>query len=218
MNWLIRALTSGIAAFIATNIDGLLILMLFFSQVNASFRKRHIVVGQYLGFTALILASLPGFFGRLIVPPEWIGLLGFVPIAMGVKQLVSREETESDVQTVATPPDKKLSKTPLQAAFASLVSPQTYSVAAVTIANGGDNIGIYVPLFAGQQLASLGVILGVFYIMAGIWCYIAYQLSSHRAIAHLLSRYGNALVPYVMIGLGIFILLDNDSWKLVVRH
>jgi cadmium resistance protein CadD (predicted permease) len=63
-------------------------LTIFFSQVNATFRRRHIVIGQYLGFTALIIASLPGFFGGLIVPKAWIGILGLVPIAIGVSQLV----------------------------------------------------------------------------------------------------------------------------------
>jgi len=63
--------------------------------------------------------------------------------------------------------------------FASLLSPQTYKVAAVTFANGGDNIGIYVP---SSDLTSLGVILSVFFLLIGV-CYVAYQLT-----ASLLSR------------------------------
>ncbi len=42
------------------------------------------------------------------------------------------------------------------AILASVLNPQTYKVAAVTVANGGDNIGIYVPLFASSDLTSLG--------------------------------------------------------------
>jgi cadmium resistance protein CadD (predicted permease) len=54
--------------------------MLFFAQVNFTFRRRHIIAGQYLGFTAILVASLPGYFGSLIVPRTWIGILGLVPM------------------------------------------------------------------------------------------------------------------------------------------
>lgn len=223
MSWLAGAIASAIAAFVATNIDDLLLLALFFSQVNVTFRKRHIVAGQYLGFTALVLASLPGFFGGLIVPRPWIGLLGLVPIAIGISQLIKREETASLVQAVADNPGAP--NTPVrsrsvryaQSLFFSLVSPQTYSVAAVTFANGGDNIGIYVPLFASSDFARLGVILSVFFILIGIWCYLAYQLTRHRAVTQVLTRYGNALVPLVLIGLGVYILVESGTPTLLLR-
>ena len=83
MNWLITALLTGISVFVATNIDDIVILTLFFSQPN-QYLRRHIILGQYLGFTALIGASLVGYFGGLFVPKAWIGLLGFVPIAIGI--------------------------------------------------------------------------------------------------------------------------------------
>lgn len=214
MSWLAGAIASALAAFVATNIDDLLLLALFFSQVNVTFRKRHIVAGQYLGFTALILASLPGFFGGLIVPRPWIGLLGLVPIAIGISQLIKREENTSSVQAVADNPGAP--NTPVRSLFVSLVSPQTYHVAAITFANGGDNIGIYVPFFASSNFARLGVILSVFFILVGIWCYLAYQLTRHRAVTQVLTRYGNALVPLVLIGLGIYILLESGTSTLLL--
>lgn len=80
MRWLVTAITTGIAAFSATNIDDIVILGLFFSQINATLHRRHIFVAQYLGFAALVIASLPGFFGSLIIPQSWIKLLGLMPI------------------------------------------------------------------------------------------------------------------------------------------
>ena len=80
MDELVTAVPTGLVAFTATNIDDVVMLTLFFSQVNAVFRSRHVVVGQYLGFGALVVASLPGFFGGLIVPRAWIGMLGAIPI------------------------------------------------------------------------------------------------------------------------------------------
>lgn len=209
------AVTEGIIAFTATNIDDIIILLLFFSQVNANFRRRHIVFGQYLGFTALILASLPGFLGGLIVPREWIGLLGLLPIAIGIKQLLNREPETAQVQTVASELEYDKSGNPIISSLSSILNPQTYKVAAVTVANGGDNISIYIPLFAGQQLASLGVILAVFFLMVGVWCAIAYLLTRQPTIAYILTRYGQPLVPFVLIGLGLFIMYERGTFNLL---
>jgi cadmium resistance transport/sequestration family protein len=203
MNELLTAISTGMTAFTATNLDDILILLLFFSQVNAVFRRRHIVFGQFLGFTALVLASLPGFFGRLIFPPDWIGMLGLLPIAIGLSRLLNPETDDSEAEAELEQSENSF--------FTSFLSPQTYSVAAVTVANGGDNIGIYVPLFASNTLESLAVILAVFFAMVGVWCYAAYRLIQMRAIADTLTRYGNQLVPFVLIGLGIAILVKSGT-------
>ena len=167
MNWIAAAIIAGITSFAATNIDDMVLSMLFFAQVNDTFRPRHIFVGKYLGFAALIAASLPGFFGGLIVPKAWSGLLGLVPIAIGISHLVNRENEENDVQAVSGEFNRK-SNSPVSK-LANLFNPQTLNVAAVTVANGGDNIGIYLPLFASSDLASLVVILAVFLVMVGVW-------------------------------------------------
>lgn len=203
------AFTAGITAFIATNIDDIIILLLFFSQVDANFRRRHVIIGQYLGFAVIVLASLPGFFGGLVVPQEWIGLLGLLPIIIGIKQLLSRQEETAQVQAVTN------EFAPSRNAIASFLSPYTYQVAAVTIANGADNISIYIPIFAGSNLVELAVILGVFFSLVGVWCVVAYLLTRRSTIARVLSQYGNAIVPFVLIGLGLFILYERGTFGLL---
>ncbi len=217
MNWFFTVLATGITVFAVTNIDDIVILMLFFSQVNDTFRPRHIITGQYLGFTALIIASLPGLFGGLIVPRAWIGLLGLVPIAIGVKQLLNREKDVFEVQAVSGVSNRYLSNRSIAFSLASLLSPQTYNVAAVTVANGGDNIGIYLPLFASSNLVSLGLILVTFYLLIGVWCIIAYLLTRQPTVAKLLTRYGNAFAPFILISLGVFILIESGTYRLIPR-
>ncbi|MEH2160805.1 MAG: cadmium resistance transporter [Nostoc sp.] len=207
--------SEAIIAFIATNIDDIIILLIFFSQVDVNFRPRHILLGQYLGFAAIIIASLPGFFGGLVVQREWIGLLGLLPIVIGIQQLLSRKEETATVQTVSSDFSQSTPTNPLLAFILSVLHPQTYKVAAVTIANGGDNISIYIPLFAGHNLTSLGVILSIFFIMVGIWCAIAYFLSRQATIANILSRYGQAVVPFVLIGLGLLIMYERGTFTLL---
>jgi cadmium resistance transport/sequestration family protein len=205
MSGLLPTIVSAITAFSATNVDDLVILIIFFSQVNSTFRSRHIVLGQYLGFTGLILASLPGFLGGLILPRPWLGLLGFLPIAIAIHQLIHPSE---EVQQVSDE---------LRPIKIGLISSQTYHVAAVTFANGGDNIGIYIPLFASQNLLHWLVTLLTFFGLIGVWCYVAHQLTRHPAIAPILTRYGHKAVPFVLIGLGLFILIESGTYQLFLK-
>ncbi len=204
MHDLLRAIPTGITAFLATNLDDLVILTLLFSQVNSTFRHRHIVIGQYLGFCTLVIASLVGFFGGLVLPSHWMGLLGLVPITIGLNGLLNLNSDSSSPTELET-------ESSYASAFTSFMSPQTYSVAAITIANGSDNVGIYMPLFANTVFSELLVIIGVFLLLVGVWCYVAYKLTCQSAIANLLTRYGDNCVPFVLIGLGVFIILDSAS-------
>jgi cadmium resistance transport/sequestration family protein len=205
---MLSAVLVGITSFIATNLDDIVVLVIFFSQVSATFRRRHIVLGQYLGFTALLLLSLPGYFGGLVLPKAWVGLLGLLPLGVGISQLFNRDTDEPEIQTVSIASESKAS---IQTVMGNLLSPQAYQVAAVTIANGGDNIGIYVPLFASSTFPRLVIIVSVFLVLVGVWCWVAERLTRQRAIALLLSRYGHRAIPFVLIGLGLYILIDSGT-------
>ncbi len=74
-------------------------------------------------------------------------------------------------------------------------------------------MGIYIPLFATSSGMDFIIILGVFFLMIGIWCAIAYYLARRPAIAHTLTRYGHRLVPIVLIGLGLYILLESETYR-----
>lgn len=156
-----------------------------------------------------------GFLGGLIVSPVWIGLLGFLPVAIGISHLLNREE-EQVVQTVSVPikstarPSRYRKKTLLE----TLLDPQTYRVSAVTIANGGNNIGIYVPLFASSTLPSLGVIVMVCYLTVGLWCFLSYHLTRQPMIAFVMAKYARKVFPFVLIWLGLSIVIENQSYQL----
>ena len=195
MAWLLKAITTGVISFAATNVDDIFVLTLFFGRVGRGLKIRHVVAGQYLGFSALVAISLVGYFARLIVPHEWIGFLGLFPIAIGVRHFLERDNGEDEKQE-------------------SRRTAGAFSVAAVTFANGGDNIGIYAPLFAASDFASLLVMLIVFFIMLAVWCVGGFFIGSHRAVKRTLSSYGHIIVPFVLIGLGIYIIIESGTLKL----
>jgi cadmium resistance protein CadD (predicted permease) len=208
MNWLLTLGITSVTSFVATNLDDMILLMLFFSQVNRDFRSPQIIVGQYLGFTLILILSSIGLLFGFFVSRQWLGLLGFVPLIIGLKQLFDRGENEIQEVTIDLPPTESRS-------LFSRIPPHTYHVAAVTVANGGDNIGIYVSLFANNSLLDVSIIVGIFYLMVGLWCALAYSLTKHPKIAKLLADYGHKITPWIYIALGIYLLLESNSYRIL---
>ncbi|MBH8565849.1 cadmium resistance transporter [Nostoc sp. CENA67] len=214
-SWLFSTLLIGISAAFATTFDDNLYLTAFFGKVNHHFRPKHIILGEFLGFTALVLASMPGFLGGLVIPEAWIGLLGLLPIAIGISHLLSRKVEEEAIQAVSVLSSTAPSHSRKKSLLATIRDPQTYRVSAVTIANGGNNIGIYVPLFASSNLPSLGVILCVCYATVGLWCFLSYHLTSNPLLAPVLARYGRKVFPFVLMYVGFSILIKSGSFQLL---
>jgi cadmium resistance protein CadD (predicted permease) len=214
MSWLIGTLLIGMSAAFATTFDDNLYLTAFFGKVNHIFRPRHIIIGEFIGFTILVIASLPGFFGGLLLPEAWIGLLGILPIIIGISQLINREE--DNVQTVSVKFSHSVQhQHRKKTLLATLKDPQTYRVSAVTIANGGNNIGIYVPLFASSNVPSLAVILCVCYSSIGLWCFLSYNFTRNPVMASIMNRYGRKIFPFILIYLGLSIIVKSGTHELV---
>ncbi|MBW4628063.1 MAG: cadmium resistance transporter [Brasilonema octagenarum HA4186-MV1] len=216
MSWLIATLIIGISTACATTFDDNIYLTAFFGKVNNTFRPKHIILGEFVGFTALIFASLPGFFGGLFLPEAWIGLLGILPIIIGISHLMSRDNDADTIQDVSVNFGHSVKfRRQKKSFFGTLREPQTYRVSAVTIANGGNNIGIYVPLFATTNLPSLGVILCVCYLTVGVWCFLSYHMTRNPLMAPLMARYGRKVFPFVLIWLGFSIMMKSGTFQLV---
>ncbi len=202
---------TAVVIFVATNIDDIIVLVLFFSETNQSFRWSHIVLGQYLGFLPLVAISLVGFVCGLVVPRQWIGMLGVIPILIGIWKLM-RSGSDPSLDTLDD------DHFPRQSKPNKFLSPNSLNVAAVTFANGGDNIGIYTPLFAGMNLSALVLTVSVFLILIALWLFIGYKLTNHPLFAENLARHGSRVLAFVLIGLGVFILIESGTLLLVLSY
>lgn len=191
---------ASIIAFATTNIDDIFILLLFFA--NKEYKQKHVVWGQYLGIIALIVISFIGSLIGLLVDQKYIGLLGLLPVYFGIRGIIRLIRHEKE---------KELGPTKIS----SGKSNKTLSVAAITFANGGDNIGIYIPLFATLSIQHRVIMVGIFLLMVAVWCAAAWYLSRHRAIAHSIERYGHIITPVVLILLGIYILYESGSFSIL---
>ncbi|WP_099300137.1 CadD family cadmium resistance transporter [Pediococcus pentosaceus] len=207
---LILTILSALGSFIVTNIDDIFVLMLLFSQASSQAKAsngrtvkgnriypKDIVIGQYLGFALLVLISLLATFGVTLIPDQWVGLLGLIPIYLGVKLFIKGEDEEEGAILSSL---NKFNKFYLSVAF-------------ITFANGGDNIGIYVPFFSTLNNNQLVITVVTFFIMVAVWCLIGYRLARFRYVSETLEKYGRWVIPTVFIGLGFYIMAENNIFS-----
>lgn len=179
---------TSILSFVSTNIDNIFILMLLYAQVQARSGILRVAAGQFLGIGLLTAVSIAGALGTQLFPPHLAGLLGFLPLFLGFRAWFSHRSEQL--------PEEKT-----QAGF--------LSSALLAIANGADNIGVYIPVFSGCSLPDFAVVLLIFAGMQALWCVLALKLANQPYIREKICRFRHVLVPAVLIFLGISILAGN---------
>ncbi|MET8124344.1 cadmium resistance transporter [Streptomyces sp. NPDC005065] len=188
--------------FTVTNIDDILVLALFFAQ-GAGHRgsARRIVLGQYLGFAAILAVAVAAAFGATFLPESAIPYLGLLPLALGLK--AAWQAWESHREGGAD-----------EEAQAKESGPSSLEVAAVTFANGGDNIGVYVPVFATAGVGGMSVYAVVFLALVAVWCFAGRFFATRPVIAKALASWGHILLPLVLIAIGLLILIEGGAFGL----
>lgn len=159
----------AVAVFAATNVDDLFLLAAFFA--DPSLRTRSVVEGQFLGIGVLVAISAAAASVALTVPEGYPALLGIVPLTLGLRSLVAlRRKDGGDGEQ---PDSAEVARRGARS--------QVATVAGVTIANGGDNLGVYIPLFA-REPGHILVHTSVFAVMTAIWCFVGFRLIQNRVV------------------------------------
>lgn len=194
-----QTILSAIAVYISTSIDYLFILMIIFSQSYTRKGLFQIYGGQYIGTGILVVVSLFAAYVLNFIPQDWlIGLLGLIPIFLGVRIDLLGESEEEEGKVV-----EKLE----QRGSTRLL----WIVTLLTIASGGDNLGIYIPYFTSLSFSEILVILIVFFISTFLLCQISYKLVKISFVSETIEKYERIIVPVVFIGLGLYIMLENGT-------
>lgn len=192
---MLQNLITSVVAFVSTNIDDIFLLMLFYA--SGKFLKTHIVIGQYLGIAALVTISLIGAYIGSFFDQRYIGLLGLFPIYIAIRQTIGlfRDDDDDDEATPTS--------------FGAL------AVAGVTIANGGDNIGVYIPLMTVMSVAEIIQLVVTFIVATYLLCLLGQYLANHPLIARQLAKYGHVVTPTVLFLLGVFVLIESKTFSLL---
>ena len=194
----------GISSFVSTNIDDIFLLIVFFSNV-LRYPPYQVVIGQYVGIGLLVTISIIFSLVSLVIPSFLIGLMGFVPIVIGIKKLLEKHNKEKLMRIDSNVNSFKNKNRNKSTSLLSFVS-----IAAVTVSNGGDNLGIYTPLFAVyNSIDQLIIFIAIFMIMTALWCSIGFYLVNHSFLANRIQYIGHIVLPFVLIGLGLYIIIDH---------
>jgi cadmium resistance protein CadD (predicted permease) len=209
----------ALAAYAATNIDNLFVLLGFLTEAGA--QRRRVVAGQYAGSLLLVAAALVLAALLTRLPTGYVGLLGLLPIAVGLHKgwqrfgpgHAQRDDNEDDHApghahdgAVAA---RRASASPTGSGSSS------WTVASVAIANGSDNIAVYVPLYASHTPAENALVSLVFIAMIGLWCAGAAWLVDHPLLGAPIRRYGSALLPLILLAIGVSVIVNNDTLRLL---
>lgn len=187
----IETLIVAVTVFVATNIDDIFLLAALFG--SGKLGAQNIVIGQFVGIAALVGGSALAGLAALTVPPGWISLLGLVPLVLGIRAFIQlyrgEDDDDDEAAEVATTARRN----------------EILAVAGITIANGGDNVAVYIPLFASAP-GTIAFHAVVFTALTGVWCWAGWYLASHKRTGAVIRRYGHILLPIVLVALGLEIL------------
>ena len=199
---MIQNVVTSIILYSGTAVDLLIILMLFFAKRKSRKDIINIYLGQFLGSVSLILLSLLFAFVLNYIPSkEILGLLGLIPIFLGLKVLLLGD---SDGEAIAKEGLRKDNK--------NLI----FLVAMITFAScGADNIGVFVPYFTTLNLANLIVALLTFLVMIYLLVFSAQKLAQVSSVGETLEKYSRWFIAVVYLGLGIYILIENNSFDML---
>ncbi|WP_414307957.1 CadD family cadmium resistance transporter [Streptococcus infantis] len=199
---MIQNIVTSIILYSGTAVDLLIILMLFFAKRKSRKDIINIYLGQFLGSVSLILISLLFAFVLNYIPSkEILGLLGLIPIFLGLKVLLLGD---SDGEAIAKDGLRKDNK--------NLV----LLVAMITFAScGADNIGVFVPYFITLNLANLIVVLLTFLVMIYLLVFSAQKLAQVPSVGETLEKYSRWFIAVVYLGLGMYILIENNSFDML---
>ena len=199
---MVQNVVTSIILYSGTAVDLLIILMLFFAKRKSRKDIINIYLGQFLGSVSLILLSLLFAFVLNYIPSkEILGLLGLIPIFLGLKVLLLGD---SDGEAIAKDGLRKDNK--------NLI----FLVAMITFAScGADNIGVFVPYFITLNLANLIVALLTFLVMIYLLVFSAQKLAQVSSVGEILEKYSRWFIAVVYLGLGIYILIENNSFDIL---
>lgn len=195
---MIRSVLPAAGTFAVTNVDDVVLLALFFARAGGRrVDERRIVAGQYLGFGAILAVSLLATAGMSVVAEDQIAYLGLLPIVLGLRAAVASCRSQGDEEPDEAP-------TALGVA----------AVAGITFANGGDNIGVYGLVFSAITGTEVAAYVTIFLVLVTVWCLAGRYLATRPLVAKGLARWGQVVLPIVLLAIGAVILIEGGAFGL----
>lgn len=200
-----QTILTSLGVFISTSIDYLVILLIIFAQLKKSSYKTHIYAGMYAGMGILLAFSLLSAFVISFIPEDWmVGLLGLVPLYMGIHYIFAGEEEADENAIIEKIKDSRSGRL-------------FWTVALLTIASGGDNLAVYIPYFSTLDGSQILLVLIVFALAIIVLVEISQSVADLPQVSETIERHEKWIIPVVFIGLGLYILLENGTIQQILQ-
>ncbi len=191
MNSSLATIAAAAGLFVGTRIDDIVTLAVLNMSSRAQGRPKRwqIWAGMYAGMTAVVLLSLLAAIGLTVVPQGWIWVLGLIPLLLGVRSLIIAIRARN-VGDQASP---------------AVVTGGLTGVIGLAIANGGDDVGVYMPVFRALDVRDVALTIVVFAVGVAVWCLMGAWLVSHRRVTGVIQMWGHWIIPAVFVLIGVYV-------------
>jgi cadmium resistance protein CadD (predicted permease) len=184
-------------SFIATNIDNLLLLVVLLGA-NAK-RRSAVLLGFLCSTIAVICVSALGVALEGAIGPALIGYLGIVPLLLGFHMLYQSwsdgHAADEELELLTNTTEPKI----------------WWSTFILMFSNSGDSVAVFLPLLAESGRSALLLIVCSYLFMAVLWTGLSYLISGHQGLARRLEHRAEKIVPWIMIAVGTYILMDTAT-------
>ena len=184
----------GVAAgaFMATNLDNLVLLVALFGRYSD--RRYEVMFGYLAGM--LVIAGVTYYVGKLAgtAPVQYLGLLGVIPVLIGVTELFRLFRNRGVVRDPVVPGAGST-------AVAATLTAQ--------LGNSSDTIITYSVLFSDSNDLGDNLVLATFGGMALMLALIAYLAQSHPWLSRPVQLYGHYITPLILITVGLYVLSNT---------
>ena len=196
MDSLLTIIPVTAAAYLATNLDNFTLLV----SLLARYRGRTVFVSLGYLSSMMVLGFVAFWIGEAAdqAPVEYLGLLGLVPISVGIAGLVRlyRNETVDAGNTVKAVASG-------QAVFLATFFTQ--------LGNGADTIVTFGVLFADSKAAADPLIISTMALMAASFVLAGVYGVRHRLVSDWVGRYAHRVTPFILIFVGAYVIVNTAT-------
>jgi cadmium resistance protein CadD (predicted permease) len=207
------------AAFVGTNVDNCVVTMAMVAGAPLE-RAHRIAAGQVFGFAALVVASVAAAAVLFEFSTAVVGLLGLVPLAIGVHGLVGlvRAHPGAEAESTAEPAAAGRRRWPWRGGTRGerrAVGRGFTAAALVTVAAGGDNLAVYIPLFRVGGATNVGAIFAVFVVGEILVTWLILTGGRHPKARGVMLRLGHLAVPVLLCCIGVLVMVQAGTFSLL---
>ena len=187
MHTILGVVVVATLAFVGTMFDN---FFAFAAQLVVTDPARFRRVSLAQAFAMALLLALAAALGAVLapIPVRWIGVLCLAPFAFALHAWRHRDVPREQYRRGGI------------------------TTFAITLALGGDNLAVWIPLLRANGIAHGLIVAGVFSVLEVVFLLSARRLALHPRVVAWGRRHAPSVIPFVYVALGVLILWECHTF------